>query len=307
MTYMAGLEFRPFDNLLLRGSLATSFRAPDMQLVYAEGAASYSTILDEYACRAGIGVGETLGPRSRAACNVSGDPTIYQSQTTIAGNPLLKEEEGESFTYGFVWDITDSMSMSVDYYRIKLEDAASQLSSSFLLENEANCRLGTYRDGSPFPNSVDSAFCQNILSLITRTVAPGTNLDQRVQRINSAYINTALSDTSGIDATYRYNLDTDRWGDFSLDLGYTLVLKDQYKQFPDDPLVDYRDSLNNLNQRSRARGSLSWRYDDWTTTIFGTRYGSAGNWVGAAGCNTAGTCYGPRLAPYMLYNLQVAK
>lgn len=307
VSYMGGLEWRPFDSLLLRGSYSTSFRAPDMQMVFAEGAASYSTVLDEYMCRAGIGAAEDLGPRSRADCNVSDDPTIYSTQTTIAGNPLLEEEEGTSWGAGFVWDIAEGMSMTVDYYHIELDNQALQLSAAYLLENEADCRLGVQRDGSPAENAPDSAFCQNMTSLVTRLDAPGTNLDGRLQRINSAYINAALTETSGIDASYRYRWDTDRWGDFSVDLAYSLVLTDKYKQFEDEELIDYRDDLGNLNQRSRARGSVSWRKDDWTTTVFGTRYGSNGNYVEAAGTNLAGESYGTRLKPYILYNLQVAK
>ncbi len=298
-TFNVGLEFRPFSNLLIRGSYATSFRAPDMQLVYAEGAASYASIVDEYSCRSGTGLGQAPGTpgRTRAQCNVSGDITLYQAQSLIAGNPNLKEEEGKSWGAGFVWDIMDAMSMSVDYYKIRLQDAATQLSSTYLLQNEANCRLGVRPDGSAFEQSADSAFCRNLTSLITRTNAPGTTLDGRISQINTAYINASLLETSGIDATFKYKLDTDRLGDFGLDLGYSLVLTNKYKENDEDELVDYRDlPLYDYSQRSRVRGSLSWAGDEWGATLFGTRYGS--NW------NAAWT---ERLKPYMLYNLQVSK
>jgi outer membrane receptor protein involved in Fe transport len=306
-TYQMGLEWRLFDSFMLRGSAATSFRAPDMQLVYAQGAASFSTILDDFLCRSGTGSAADLGPRSRVDCNVAGDPTIYQTQTTIAGNPLLKEEEGESYSYGFVWDVMDGMSMTVDYYRIKLEDAASQLSAAFLLDNEANCRLGQFPDGSPFNQDISSPFCQNVIGLITRQSAPGTLLDQRIQRINSAYINTAFSDNAGIDATLKYNWETDNWGAFRLDLGYSVVLHEKFKQFADDELIDFRDDLGNLNQRSRVRGSIGWNQNDWNVTVSGVRLGSNGNWVEAAGTNGVGTEYGPRLKPFITYNLQVGR
>ncbi len=309
-TYNLGLEWRPLDVLLLRASFATSFRAPDMQLVFAEGAASFSTVLDEYSCRSGTGIGAPTPavPRTRAQCNVTGDRTIYSAQTLIAGNPLLKEEEGESFTGGFVWDISERMSMSVDYYRIKLEDAASALTSTFILENEANCRLGVLPNGQPNPNAPDSAFCQNVISLVTRLpAAPGTALDNRIDRINSAYINTALIDTSGIDATYKLSVDTEDMGDFRFDLGYSLVLTDKFAQFSTNDLVDNRDNPANLNQRSRVRGTLTWRLGDWTTTIFGTRYGSNGNNARADFTNAAGGFSPRRLQPYMLYNLTVSK
>jgi len=306
VTYNLGLEYRPFSSLLLRGSYATSFRAPDMQLIYAEGAASYSSVLDEYACRAGIGAGAAGGKRTRAQCNVSGDPTIYTTQTLIAGNPELKEEEGESWGAGFVWDITDGMSASVDWYRIKLTDAASQFSNDYLLQTEAACRLGSYSDGTPPPSQ---AFCDNVYTLITRESSPGAPTDQRVQRINSAYINTALTDTSGIDATYRWRYGTDRWGTFTTDLAYTLVLTNKFKQLADDPLEDLRDRspYYNTPQRSRIRGSVSWNYGDWTTTVFGTRLGTAFSNAAVDGTNTAGGWYPRRLPPYMLYNLTVGK
>lgn len=306
-TINAGLEWRPVESLLLRSTFATSFRAPDAQLVFAEGAASFSTILDDYVCRSGIGLGLTRGPRTRTQCNVSGDPTIYSTQTVIAGNPLLEEEKGYSFTYGFVWDITDDLSWSVDYYRIKLKDAAVQLSAATLLDREASCRLGVRPDGQPYEFSLDSALCQNVISLITRESNPGTALDQRIVRINSAYINSALSDNSGIDSTLRYRYDTDRWGVFNVDMAYSLVLTDKFKESDLDALVDFRDNPANLNQRSRVRGSVSWRLGDWTTTVFGTRYGSNGSAAQASGTNAAGQPFGRRLSPYMLYNLSVQK
>ena len=307
-TYNVGLEWRPVDSLLVRGSYATSFRAPDMQLVYAQGAASYATILDEYACRAGVGTGATEGPRTRTQCNTSGDPTLYQAQTLIAGNPGLKEEEGESWSAGFVWDIIDDMSLSVDWYRIRLQDAASQFSSTTLLSQEAACRIGSYADGSAPPSA---AFCDNLYQLITRIDAPGTPDNLRVQRINNSYINTALQDTTGVDATYRYRLDTDRLGRFTFDVAYSLLLSNEYKQVADEDLEDYRDLPPSQNywypERSRVRGSVNWTYNDWSTTVFGTRLGSAWSEAEEAGENAAGGTYGPRLQPYMVYNLSVAK
>lgn len=295
-TYMAGLEWRPFSNLLVRGSYATSFRAPDMQLVYAEGAASYSGIFDEYSCRSGTGLGQPTGtpPRTISQCP-TGDITRYTTQSLTAGNPNLKEEEGTSWGAGFVWDIIDNMSMSVDYYKIKLDDKSRALDAAYLLQNEANCRLGVNRDGSPFEYSLGSPFCQNILGLITRTSAPGTTLDQQVQRLNTAYINQAMQEVSGIDATFKYRYDTSRFGMFSLDLGYSLRLTDKSQRFAGDVIVDSRDDWD-YDPRSRVRGSLSWARGDWSTTLFGSRMGANMNWDETG-----------RLKPYILYNLQVGK
>jgi len=302
-TWNLGLEWRPASNFLLRGSYATSFRAPDMQLIYAEGAASFSAILDEYACRAGVGVGERNGPRTRTQCNTAGDPTIYQAQTVIAGNPDLEEEKGKSWVAGFVWDIVDGMSITTDWYRIKLEGAARQLSSATLLQREADCRIGATAGGRIMPSPAE---CAQVLSLITRTEAPGTPDHLRIQRINNAYINTAERDTTGIDANWRWRLNTDRAGSFNFNVAWSLVLTDKYRQTtrPDDQLLDYRDENR---ERSRMRGSVAWRYHDWTTTLFGTRYGSTFSNAGEDGVNAAGGTYGRRLKPFMLYNLSVGR
>lgn len=304
VTSQFSLEWRPFNSLLFRGSYATSFRAPDMQMVFAEGSGSYSAVVDQYACRAGVGVGEAAGPRTLNQCNVGGDPTVYTIQTAVAGNTKLEEEKGTSIGYGFVWDIIEGMSVSVDYYRIKLEDQALQLSAATLLANEANCRLGRYPDGSAFEYDANSSYCQNVYNLVQRN---GGTTTGPIQRINSAFINASLTDTSGIDANYRYRFGTERFGNFNLDLNYSIVLTDKYRQSDDDELIDYRDQASLYNSRSRARGSLTWRYNDWTTSVLGTRYGTIRNSAGADTTNAAGEYQGLRLKPYMLYNLTVSK
>jgi outer membrane receptor protein involved in Fe transport len=52
---------------------------------------------------------------------------------------------------------------------------------------------------------------------------------------------------------------------------------------------------------------VGWRYGEWTTTVFGTRYGSNGSNAAVDGTNAAGGTYPRRLPPYMLYNLTVAR
>lgn len=306
-TYNLGLEFRPVDRFLLRASYATSFKAPDMQLVFAEGAASFSSVLDEYSCRSGTGPGSDLGPRNRTDCNVSGDPTIYQTQTVIAGNPNLKEEEGKSITAGFVWDIVDNMSMSVDWYQIELTDAAAQLGNDYVLQAEAACRLGSWSNPNRPPTT--DAFCENILGLISRVSAPGTALDGRIERINNAYINTAWREVQGVDATYRYRYQFDRIGTFGISLAYSLVTSDKYQQLAEIPVEQRRDTSYAVI-RSRVRGQATWSKGDYDVTLFGNRLGSALSYAEAEGCRPApddNICYPWRLAPFITYNLTVGK
>jgi len=307
ITYQGGLEWRPSESLLVRGSYGTSFRAPDMQLIYAQGGAYFSTQFDYYACRTGTGPADGFGPRTIAQCLAQADPTVYTMQTRLVGNSGLKEEEGKSFTAGFVWDINDNFSVSSDYYRIQLESAASQLSEDYLLDNEASCRLGKNPDGTPFEQSITSSFCQRILSFVNRANAPGLPIDGTVRFVRTEYINTAVVDVSGVDTTLKLTVPTEKLGRFRFDVAYSVVLTDKYKQFDDDLLIDYRNLLVNSNQRSRVRATLGWANRDWSATLFATRFGSAASNARAPGVNAVGTPYGARLQPYMLYNLQAGK
>jgi outer membrane receptor protein involved in Fe transport len=291
ITYNLGIEWRPTDKLLVRGAYATSFRAPDMPLVFAEGAAGFTGAIDQLACR-------TAGftPTQCGTSGNAGNVYSYTMQNATSGNPDLKEEEGESITFGFVYDFGNNLNISVDYYRIDLSDAASVQSLGSILAAEANCTFGTFSNGDPYPNAPDSAFCQSIYPLVTRDQADPTDLNfptvGRVALVNTGAINTAFSSNSGIDASLGYFYDTDSVGRLSFNLGYTLVMTEKYKQFDTDPLIDYRDSLFGNGQRSRVRGSVGWSYQNFNTTLFGSRYGSAPN---ATATN--------RLQPWMVYNL----
>ncbi|WP_374601500.1 TonB-dependent receptor plug domain-containing protein [Arenimonas sp.] len=280
-TWNAGLEWRPTDSLLFRGAYSTSFRAPDMHFVFAETSGFFQTSFDEFACRnAGLTVTQ---------CGNSG---VYNYSVfgTREGNPDLEEETGRSYTVGMVWDIVDNLALTVDYYNIELEGGVRDLSRSYILQNEADCRLGQDRQG----NAVDggSAFCQYITGFVTRTVG-GPN-DGRLEQIDSIPINGSFISNEGIDASIRYTLDTDRMGNFGFQLGWSHVLDQKFAEFEGQPRDSYRDDLTNFDFRSRMRGSVSWQYKDLDVTVFGTRYGSLPNWAETG-----------RIAPYHVYNLNV--
>lgn len=287
VTWQVGLEWRPVESLLIRGSRATSFRAPDMHYVFADESGFFITVFDEYRCRR-----DGFDPTApNAPC--AGSEYNYSVFGTRRGSTELEEETGTSMTAGFVWDITDDISVSVDYYKIELEGAVSDISTAYLFRNEADCLLGERRDGSPVdPNS---AACQFFTGLVTRTGVDAIN-DDEIDTYLSLPFNQSLARTSGIDASLEYSLDTDRLGDFKFELGYSHVLTYDYEEFPGDGIRDIRDDPQYFNFRSRINGSAVWRKDDWTTGVYYTRWGSLPNWAETG-----------RIAPYILWNVNVAK
>ncbi|KAB8172437.1 TonB-dependent receptor plug domain-containing protein [Lysobacter maris] len=286
-TWSAGLEYRPVSSLLLRGNYATSFRAPDMHYVFANESGFFTTVLDEYRCRRdGFDPTEAGGPCTTA-------DYVYSVEGRRRGSTELEEEEGESYTVGVVWDIMDGMSVSVDYYDIKLEGAVSDISTSYLMREEAACRLGTDRDGNPV--DTNSAPCEFFKGLVHRVGVDPVN-DDEIDVYKSFPFNQAMLKTNGIDARWRYRLDTDRMGLFNFNLSWTHVLKLEEQEFPGDEIRNIRDHKQFFNFRSRVNWEVNWERDDWMVNINGYRWGSLPNWEETG-----------RIAPYIIWNGVVQK
>jgi iron complex outermembrane receptor protein len=288
-TWNAGLEFRPLDSLLFRASYSTSFRAPDMHYVFAERSGSFSAVFDTRRC--------LESGRTAAQCPTSDTTINYTSFGVRQGTTDLTEETGKSWTAGVVWDIMDGLSVSADYYHIELEDAVADITTAYILDGEAGCVTGLTRNRQPFTlGAPGSAFCNDMLSRVSRLSAPGTPNDGQITEIRRGPINRAFLGTKGIDATLDYRLDTDRLGDFRLQLGYSHTLEQTTSQFKGDPILDYRDDLTNFDFRSRVRATATWQKNDWQAAVFALRYGSLPNWQETG-----------RIAPYIVYNMSVGK
>lgn len=283
-----GLEWRPFDNLLIRGSYATSFKAPDMHYVFAEQSGGFSGIFDTYRC---LSDGFTA-----TQCGTANARYSYTAFSVREGQPSLEEETGDSFTVGFVWDVTDNLSTQVDYYEIELDGTIADISSTFTLDAEAGCRTGLTRNRTPYQYAPDSAFCQSVLTRIDRINNPGASNDGQISEIRSGPINRAFLSTKGIDASVNYRFDGSDWGVFNTSLSWSHTLEQKTQEFPTDPVLSYRDDLTNFDFRSRVRGSVVWELNDWNAAVFVSRFGSLPNWQETG-----------RIAPYFLWNINVGK
>lgn len=259
-TYNLGLEYRPIDSLLLRGTLATSFRAPDMTYLFAKNTRGYYPgLTDYYQCR-------LLG-QPYMSCD-----EFYNMDFSRGGNAQLKPERGRSFTYGFVWSPSAAFDVQADYYRIRITDQVTSLDEQQILRTEADCRIGQTLSGSPV--DINSTICRDALARVQRNAvnAPVNPNDVTLIRVNP--VNAATEVTSGIDISASYRFTLDRIGRFSVRGAYTHVLEHKYQQFPGDPVYDY---LNDVAYQSdwgkKINASVSWQNGDWSATLDGTRYG----------------------------------
>ena len=262
-TWNAGLEYRPFSNLLLRASYATSFRAPDMHFVYADPSESVADQVDYLACL-------TDADRQTSNCPGGvGDP-YHIDNPVIArqGTEDLLYETGDSFTYGFVWDAFEGFSLSADYWRIDIEDAIDDVGPDDVLLDEAFCLTGERPADKPERAPPSQALCDLQISRVTRGADPDGSgpLLGTVTRVEVGPINRAQQSVSGVDVSSRYHFETANWGSFDFALNWTRQLTYKVAQFESDPFENSRD--RDRQMRYRGRASATWNIDKWTTVLY---------------------------------------
>ncbi|MEH6421681.1 TonB-dependent receptor plug domain-containing protein [Pseudomonas sp. CGJS7] len=281
-TWNAGLEFRPTDTLLVRGTVATSFRAPDMNYIFAAETRGYNPGMTDYwRCR-------TAG-QPYASCDFSGLAIDY----TSTGNSGLKPENGKSYGLGVVWSPSQHFDLSVDYYSIRLDDELTNLDSSRILREEADCRLGQTIAGEA--RDINSPNCREVIGRVIRNPADAPVQPNQVRRVLVNAINAASERSDGVDVKTNVRWSAGRFGDFAARLAYTLVIKREYQQFSDDPKIDRRNDLDYYDWRSKANAGLTWTIGSWTTNVAAFRNGSLPNGDGSG-----------RIAPYTKYNGSVS-
>jgi outer membrane receptor protein involved in Fe transport len=259
-TYNLGLEYRPIESLLVRGTYSTSFRAPDMNYLFAKGTVGYEPgDTDFYQCR--------LEGQPYDSCDQQ-----YNMNFRSSGNIKLKPENGKSFTYGLVWSPLSNLDFSADYYRIRINDEVTNLDSEIILRTEADCLVGQTQSGTPVDRN--SSICQDAIARVVRNPANAPVNPNMVTNLLLNPINAATERTSGIDLSANFRWSTDRFGKYQLHGAFTHVLSHQYQQFPGDPVRDYVSDINYQSDwRTKVNAALSWGLGDWSATVDGTRYG----------------------------------
>lgn len=186
------IEWRPTDDLLVRGTASQVFRAPNLNELY-DGRTLVQPNLND-PCR-GLSAADLAA--HQAACqfvpvNWAGNSpaqvnTFYSGAATIGST--LKPEKGKSINIGLVYDPDwmPGLSTSVDFWHIYLSDTLTAIQADIVVN-------------SCF-NNASSPYC----SFITRQDNNSKNPGQ-VFLINTPVVNLGTLSTSGIDYTLRYKI-----------------------------------------------------------------------------------------------------
>lgn len=265
-TYNLGVEFRPLDQLLIRGAIGTGFRAPDLHYVYRGPGTVNGSGADYFDCRS-----TEANPTAADCVNNYFEGFVNER----GGNPDLLPETAQSITAGFVWAPFDNFDISVDYFRIDMDDQVANLSVDQLLRDEAACRIGTDFDGSAVdPNSGTCVDALNRVNRFTSGASAG-----EIQLINLLPINIAQQETDGIDVEVNAGFGIGSLGDLSFSASYTYVIDNLIQQYPQDPIVDKFVPASGYEiPRDKGRAHVTWSTDRFSTTLSTIYTGEMTNW-----------------------------
>jgi outer membrane receptor protein involved in Fe transport len=288
-TYNLGLEYRPFDALLLRGRYGTAFKVPTLADEY-QGLSGYYSFVPDYLNCARLG----FGPDSIGDCPAPYDSTQYFGQQS--GNTALQPITAKVWSYGFVFAPTGKLSVSVDYLHWDIDNEVNIQSADTLSRTEYLCDIGSIDPNSPS--------CQNAQSQIVRGQGGGGLLGL-IQQIYTPKVNVSNEQVNAITADFNYIQGIGSFGQLAFAASYSDVLKHTRQDYPGDPSIDLlRHPYYSQDFKTKANASITWTKDKWTATIFANRYGSTPNYLAYANDDYNAEGAG-RLGAWTLYNASV--
>jgi iron complex outermembrane receptor protein len=277
------VRYQPIDSLLLRASYNQGFRAPTLFDIYqpAQLTNTANAYNDPLLCPNGV-VNTGLGGVETRDCD-------QQFNRQTAGNKQLEPETSDSYSFGFVFDVTREFSFSVDYWNTKIKNQILTLPDSELFSNAS---LNT-----PFYFRRCGAIPPSEASVIDVCNSGNANV--------LAYLNTPTDNygdikTNGIDLSFTVRPSATEFGRFLLTYNATYVLKYEQQlskggQFY-NPLGNYNFELDFPVFRFQSVLNLGWQYNVWSANLFNrfrsgytdqndasglTSPAYADNWVGA--------------------------
>lgn len=217
-TYTYGLQWKPFQDLEIRGNFTRSLRAPAITESFLPQATSFQFVTGDPCDTRFITGGNNPAVRARncqaflsyyGLTSFTSNANGASIQGVSGGNPNLRNESADSHTYGFTWapSFLEGLTVAADYYKIKITDVISNLTAT---EIATACFDAPDFDASNVPNA--NAFC----SRITRN-APGTgpaNAGQATTFV-SGFVNGKYLNMEAYSAEVSYRFDTDRFGRFA--------------------------------------------------------------------------------------------
>jgi iron complex outermembrane recepter protein len=231
-------------NIAFRGSAGTGFRAPT------PGQSNVTKVST-------ITVNGVLQQRGQ----IPPDNPLAQ----VFGGEALKEETAYNVGWGMVWDVTDTLNLTIDGYWIEMKDRISQTGTIDIGDEDIN----------DYPRLVDQ--CGTAISVPQCLQDIGVPGAADLSSI-SFYTNDFGTTTTGVDIVGTYVHDWDRWGitNFTAAWNYTKTKVDKAGEEVSRERVA---ELEHYNPRNRGIFTINHLLGDFRAMVRVSYYDS---WVNAA-------------------------
>jgi outer membrane receptor protein involved in Fe transport len=253
--WKVAIEYRPIEDLLLRGTVSKVFRAPTATNLFAGPEFDSPTATDPCA-----GV---LGVSSNKACQGHNVPqqnfsqisaytmgSLFAAENNLTSN-VLQPEHGKSFDYGFVYDPEwiGGLSINADVYRI-------------LLNNLIIAEAGEAQTILTDCFNTQGPICSNIVRAS----------DGSLKFVIESAFNSGNLVDQGLDIGAHYRLPTTAWGNFRIGADATYIQEYNIAQpgFTQHLAGHFDKTFGNF-ARVRGLATLDWNLGPWNAN-WTTRY-----------------------------------
>jgi iron complex outermembrane receptor protein len=273
--WKVAIEYRPIEDLLLRGTVSKVFRAPSVSNLFGGPGQDAPTATDPCA--------GNPNAASNKACQGFIVPQQTFSQLTgfVMGSQfaaehglsssVLQPEFGKSFDYGFVYDPEwiPGLSVNADYYRI-------------LLDNLIVSGAGTAQTILTQCFNTQGPICGNIFR----------GSDGAIKFVIESAFNSGNLVDQGLDIGAHYRLPATAWGNFRVGVDGSYIEKYNIDQggFIQHLAGHFDKTFGNF-ARVRGLATLDWNLGPWNAN-WTTRY------IGRITVGYANQCLGPSAAEF---------
>ncbi|MGC1549242.1 MAG: TonB-dependent receptor [Rhodanobacter sp.] len=265
------LSWQPMNDLLVRASYGTGFRAPAIANLYGGTLQSFTNYTDPCDINFGLtgipvvaqrclngfaglpGVGPGYTQRSPSTAPI---PAPDQTGTTpffTGANPNLKPETSKSYTAGFVYSphYLSGLNITADWFRINIDNVITLPTATSILDN---CYLlGETEQCSQFQRStVGGPFQSQVINLL------------------QALVNQGFVDERGEDLSLSYLFPETPVGKFKFDSTSTYIDSVKEQTVPGGPIISNTlgayDTVLGPLWRFRSTVNMNWSYKQFGAT-----------------------------------------
>lgn len=229
------LAFRwsPTDDLVVRGSWGTAFRAPSLVQLHLGRTDESPSVIDKERCK---------------ITGAEADCEPYEYTAIVAGNKNLQPETSTNYNLGVVWQATEDFSVGVDYWNYDQEDLIKKIGAQKLVD----C-------------------CGTDQNLVERGPNQGST-PGRITRIYDTFVNIGGRETDGFDLNLAYTLSTQDMGKFKFDYKLSHALSFEEQSFESDKAGNTSIVAEDLNgeyqhPQSRWTAGVEWSLDSFVSTL----------------------------------------